>query len=136
VVVLRAGERSGALHTVAAARAQGRPILAWPGEVWAEAARGCIALLASGVARACLSADDALRVIGLLSPPAPPVPDGAPLMSVAAKRVYGCLTRSPRAMEELEEASGLEVGALLSALCELELLGLAMQSPGKKYERV
>src|SRR5262249_11521411 len=40
VVVLRAGEHSGALHTGHAARKQGRPILAWPGAGWAEPARG------------------------------------------------------------------------------------------------
>src|SRR5262249_37723613 len=48
VLVLRAGERSGTRHTVAAARDQGRPILACPGETWAEAATLCNLLVARG----------------------------------------------------------------------------------------
>ena len=136
VVVLRAGEHSGALHTVRAARRQGRPILAWPGEVWAEAALGCNLLLRHGIAQVCLSADDALRAVGLLSAAAPALPDEVPLLSAQAQTVYGLLSRTPRPLEELEVESGFDPGTLMSALSELELLGLAFQSPGKRYERV
>jgi DNA protecting protein DprA len=136
VVVLRAGDHSGAMHTVHAARKQGRPILAWPGEVWAEAARGCNLLLLHGIASPCLSAEDALRAVGLLAAAPPPPPEEVPLLSPGARGVYALLTRTPRALEELEVDSGLDPGALMSALCELELLGLAFQSPGKRYERV
>jgi DNA processing protein len=136
VVVLRAGEASGALYTVRAAQEQGRPILAWPGEVWAETARGCNGLIAAGVAAPCLSAEDALRAIGLTTPPPPPVRPDTEALSERARQVYGLLSRTPRALEELEGASGLQPGALVSALCELELLGLAIQSPGRRYEQV
>jgi DNA processing protein len=136
VVVLRAGTASGALHTVRAAREQGRPILAWPGEIWAEGARGCNALLAAGIARPCLSVDDALQAIGLAAPPPPPARPETGLLSERARRVYGLLSRTPRPLEELEHDSGLQSGALVSALCELELLGLAIQSPDRRYEQV
>ena len=136
VVVLRAGEQSGALHTVHAARKQGRPVLAWPGEVWAEAARGCNLLLLHRIARPCLSPEDALRAAGLDGSMPAPVPGEVPLLSPAARSVYALLSRTPRALEELEADSALGTGELISALCELELLGLAFQSPGKRYERV
>jgi DNA processing protein len=136
VVVLRAGANSGALHTVRAAQQQGRPVLAWPGEVWAEAARGCNALLAAGIARPCLSADDALQAIGLTAPPPPTDRPQTGLLSERARLVYALLSRTPRPLEELEQDSGLQAGALVSALCELELLGLAIQSPDRRYEQV
>jgi len=65
-----------------------------------------------------------------------PVPGEVPLLSPAARSVYALLSRTPRALEELEADSALGTGELISALCELELLGLAFQSPGKRYERV
>lgn len=139
VLVLRAGERSGAMHTVAAARVQGRPILACPGELWASAARGCNLLVARGLARLCVGPDDALRAVGLDGRPPPPgeaTPGAMPGMSSAAARIYPLLGREPRPVEELEEASGLDPGGAVSALCELELLGLVTQVPGRRYQRV
>ena len=56
VLVLRAGEKSGAMHTVAAARVQGRPVLACPGELWASSAQGCNLLVARGLAQLTLDA--------------------------------------------------------------------------------
>jgi len=139
VLVLRAGERSGAMHTVAAARVQGRPILACPGELWATAARGCNLLVARGLARLCIEPEDALRAIGLdgRAPPSSEVePRPMPGMSPAAARIYALLGREARPVEELEEGSGLDPGGAVSALCELELLGLVLQISGRRYQRV
>ena len=139
VLVLRAGRRSGTMHTVAAARVQGRPILACPGEAWAEAALGCNLLVARGLARLCIEPADALRAVGIV--PTSPVPGEQepremPGLSAAAAAVYALLDWQPREVEELEERSGLDPGGAVSALCELELLGLAMQGPGRRYQRV
>jgi predicted Rossmann fold nucleotide-binding protein DprA/Smf involved in DNA uptake len=137
VLVLRAGEHSGTMHTVAAARDQGRPILACPGEAWAEAARGCNLLVARGLARLCIGPNDALRAVGIDGTPPPGIEAGPmPGMSNAAERVYRLLGREPRPVEELEDGAGLDPGAAVSALCELELLGLAIQVPGRRYQRV
>jgi DNA protecting protein DprA len=137
VLVLRASERSGAMHTVAAARVQGRPILACPGELWAEAAKGCNLLVARGLATLCLGAREALRAVGIDGMPAVDVAPGPmPGMSEAAARIYPLLGREPIPVEELEDGSGLDPGGAVSALCELELLGLAIQGPGRRYQRV
>ena len=139
VLVLRAGRRSGAMHTVAAARVQGRPILACPGEIWAEAAVGCNLLVARGLGRLCIDPLDALRAIGLDGrPPAPAelAVEEMPALSVAAAQVYRLLDREPRDVEELEDRAGMDPGGVVSALCELELLGLVMQGPGRRYQRV
>jgi DNA processing protein len=137
VLVLRAGERSGAMHTVAAARAQGRPILACPGELWAQAAKGCNRLVARGIARLCAGPEDALRAVGLQGVPPPEAElERAPTMSEGAQRLYALVDRTARPIEELEERSGMDPGAVVSALCELELLGLAVQGPDRRYTRV
>ena len=65
VIVLRAAFRSGSLHTAVAAVAQGRPVLAWPGEWNAPLAEGCNRLLRGGHARLCLEPGDAWRALGL-----------------------------------------------------------------------
>jgi DNA processing protein len=139
VLVLRAGEQSGTRHTVAAARDQGRPILACPGETWVEAAKLCNLLVARGMAKLCIGPRDALRVIGLdgMQVPASEVEAREmPGLSDAAARIYALLGREACPMEELEDRSGLDPGGAVSALCELELLGLAMQTPGRRYQRV
>jgi len=137
VLVLRAPKKSGAMHTVAAARAQGRPVLACPGETWADAALGSNLVVARGLGRLCIEPLDALRAVGLdgTSPPGEP---GRPMpgMSDAAESLYRLLGREARPVEELEDGAALDPDVAVSALCELELLGLAIQIPGRRYQRV
>ncbi len=63
-VVARAGGRSGALSTAAAARALGRPVLAVPGNVGEALSAGGNGLLADG-ARALVGPRDLARALGL-----------------------------------------------------------------------
>jgi DNA protecting protein DprA len=139
VLVLRMGRHSGAMHTVAAARVQGRPILALPGEAWAEAALGCNLVVARGLGRLCIEPLDALRAVGLDGTPPPPgtmEPGSMPSLSAAAAELYGLIDRHPRDVEELEDRAGMDPGGVVSALCELELLGLVLQGPERRYQRV
>jgi len=140
VLILRAGERSGSLHTALAALAQGRPLLALPGEVTNEASAGCNALIRSGRASLCLGVEDACRAVGLTPrTAAASLLDGAKAsrgLSEEAQRVYQSLSRHPKGFDEVLAACGLPSGALTSALCELELSGLVIQHPGKLYERI
>jgi DNA processing protein len=141
VLILRAGERSGSLHTALAALAQGRPLLALPGEVGNEAAAGCNALIRSGRASLCLAAEDACRAVGmsprLLMKPGPAGrAEGMNGLSAEARAAYEALSRQPKGFDEVLAACRLPSGALTSALCELELSGLVIQYPGKLYEKV
>lgn len=141
VLVLRAGAKSGALHTSGFAREQGRPVLAWPGELESEQAVGTNGLLHEG-AGICLSYDDALKAVGLTASEARRAvgqSERADMgdLSEEARLAYRLLRKSPQAFEELHAASeGMEAGTLLSALSELELYGLALQRAGKLYEKV
>jgi DNA protecting protein DprA len=138
VLVMRAGVGSGALYTAEAGRAQGRLILALPGDVTQEAAAGCNALLRDGQARACTSAEEVWRAVGVqpgLTLP-PEAPEAWESLSKEAKGAYEVLDRVPRTFDEVLVGSTLSPAALTGALVELELTGLIIQHPGRLYEKV
>ncbi len=139
VLVLRAGTRSGALYTSSYARAQGRPVLALPGDARNEAATGCNLLIQKGEATLCLGATDVWAAVRAPSPALLPQPMQTELWKEAspdARVAYEALSRSPSDFDQVLAASKLKSGKLSSALCELELMGLVVQHPGKRYEKI
>ncbi|HEY8206653.1 MAG TPA: DNA-processing protein DprA [Myxococcaceae bacterium] len=141
VLVLRAGARSGALYTAAAALRQGRPLYALPGDADNEAAAGCNALLAQGAALACTSSGAACRSAGLRpaerSAPPPGSRVAVEALSSEARAVHAHLVPGEAVgFEALLSEIGGRSGTLTGALCELELAGRVVQWPGKRYERV
>ncbi len=138
-LVMRATEKSGSLHTAIAAQRQGRPILAVPGSLDLPEAVGCNRLLSEGGARACYKADHVFRAVGQDSATKPaPERQAANLkeLSPDAQRAFEVLGRAPRSFEQIRAATSIVSGSLTSALCELELVGLVVQRPGKRYERI
>ena len=75
VVIVEAGERSGALITAAEAAQLGRPLYAIPGPLGAMRSEGTNSLIASGTARALTGAPMLLEALGLRS--IEPAPQGA-----------------------------------------------------------
>lgn len=138
VLILRAGAASGSLYTAEAGRAQGRPVLALPGDVMNEGAAGCNALIRDGYARACLSVEEVWRAVGYRPERAVPSGGGSSWeeLSVEARGAYQVLDRVPRSFDEVLAGSRLPPAALSSALVELELSGLVIQHPGRLYEKV
>lgn len=139
VCVLRAGQRSGALYTAVAALKQRRPLWAVPADLGNEAGSGCNALIRAGYARLCAGPEDLAASAGagkgvLLRSEGRA--RGKPDLSVEAGGVLRATRKVPQSFEELLAATSLEPGKLLSALCELELMGLVVQLPGKCYEKV
>lgn len=140
VLILRAKQGSGSMHTARHAVAQGRLLFAVPGDFWNETARGCLELLRAGHARLCVSAADVLNALGVaidrlggVRPPGRKLCDLG--LSDAAQRAHGALGSGPRLLEEIQRASGLQPSELVCALSELELSGLAVQHPGRVYEK-
>lgn len=132
-VVVEAASRSGALSTAAVARRLGRPVLAVPGDVDRETARGCHALLRHG-ARVCEEAADVLAAIGAPRPGVAGAVTGAGAGTPEA-RVLAALDDAPRTVEALATASGLGVPATLSALLSLQWAGAATARPGQRWTR-
>jgi len=138
VLVLRAGKESGALYTAEDGLAQGRPVLALPGDVRNEAAAGCNELIRDGKAHACLGVEDVWKWVGarpVLAVP-PGSGEGWESLSEEARGAYRMLDRVPRRFDEVLAGCQLSPAALTGALVELELSGWVIQYPGKLYEKV
>ncbi len=132
VVVVRAGEGSGALITAAWARAQGVPVLAVPGDVRDPLSAGTTALLRGGAGVAA-SARDVLAVLGLDAAPERQLP--LPAVGSEESALLGALVRRPRHADDVARAAGLPVGAALAGLLALEIQGLCEQRPGHYFLR-
>lgn len=132
-VVVEAAARSGALSTAAAAMRLGRPVLAVPGDIDRETARGCHALLRRG-ARVCEQAADILAAIGPACPrvPATGACDGA---ATPEGRILAALDEVPRTVDALAAVSGLGIPEALSALLALQWAGAATARPGQRWAR-
>jgi DNA processing protein len=141
-VVVEAAERSGALSTAAFARRLGRRVLAVPGDVDRETARGCHALIRVG-AQLCECAADVLASPGQdgrrpLSrsrrPPRGtrpgPEPAGTP-----ESRLLAVLSREAQTVDTLAAGAGLTVAETMSALLALHWAGAAIPRPGQRWVR-
>jgi len=146
VVVVQAGERSGALITADLALELGKEVLAVPGPIDQPGSRGVNRLLRDGAGLVESAADvlvalDDLPGIGatraaqtLLFAESPEARAGAAGRSPA--RLEDLLAAGPAGAEELAGAAGLRVGEALSELGRLELAGCVRSLPGGRFERV
>jgi DNA processing protein len=141
VVVVEAGERSGALITVDHGLDLGREVLAVPGSVENPRARGSNALLRDG-ARAVPDPEsilDELRELGIALNAGPehdrsvegnagPVPPGL-------RGIWAVLSSEPRGVGDVAESARISPAEAMAGLSALELGGWARQCPGMRYRR-
>ena len=126
VVVVEAAARSGALNTARCAADEGRDVLAVPGHPTQPASAGANQLIRDG-AGLVRSAIDVAQELGI----EPPAIAGAP-----TDRLLGALSGdAPATLEELRDRSGLETGALLARLTDLELRDVVRRLPGPLFVR-
>jgi DNA processing protein len=128
VLVVEAGERSGALSTARHALDLGREVLAVPGPVDAEGARGTLRLLQEG-AFAVGSAQDVFAALGWCgrAPPDLPPEERALLDLLAAGAVTAAEAAGRLSLRE-EAAAGL--------LLVLEIRGLATRGADGRYSAI
>jgi DNA processing protein len=142
-VVVEAASRSGALNTAEWARGLGRSVLAVPGPVDRETARGCHRLIRGGAAL-CEDAGDVLAAIG--SPARAPLPSGAMARPASASvppavahtpeaRLLAALGRDALTVDDLARAAGLALPEALAALTALRWAGAAVSHPGQRWSR-
>jgi DNA processing protein len=126
VVVVECGARSGSTITARAAATLGKKVAACRGSL------GTDQLIAAGAAPIDSAADLLALVAGRRR-----VAEGTPPpVDTPAAKVYSVLDgREARGLDRLCAAAGLPVPTALSALCELELAGLALAVPGGRYLR-
>jgi len=135
VVVVEAGEASGALITAEFAADEGREVFAVPGGIYSLASRGTNRLIASG-ATPMLSPEDILRALDVEERPGDEVVEaaasfGGDLESALA----GMLTDEPVHADDLVVRSGRAPSEVVAALAMLELRGRAVQVGAMHYVR-
>lgn len=136
VLVMRAGEKSGALHTAVFAREQGRPVLVVPGHPWDETSRGSNALLREGATPVLRPQHvlDALGVTASRSPREAPVFDVS-VLSDGARQVYDALSAATEFEALIARLPALTPGKISAALVELEVRGGVLHLGARRYEK-
>jgi DNA processing protein len=124
VVVIEAGERSGALITAGEARRLGRPLFAIPGPLGWAASVGTNALLASGEARALVSAAALLEVMGL---------QGSSAATSHTDPILEALAGGDLDADALRRRLRISEHELADRLMRLALAGRLTQTPDGRY---
>jgi DNA processing protein len=136
-VVIEAAAKSGAITTADAALDQGRAVLAVPGPITSPTSEGCNKLIQQG-AKPVLCAGDVLEELGLPTPGHGPGanPSARALprdLNPLQRTLWEALAAEAKHVDVLVAGAGVEVGEVLTALTELELLGLVRQEPGMVF---
>jgi DNA processing protein len=135
VVVVEAGETSGALITARFAADQGREVFAVPGNILAPQSKGTNALIAQG-AHPLLNGRDLLDLLNLAHVPEQrQVRRSLPVDEVEAA-VFKVLSHEPRHVDEIRNQVGLPIERVSSALAMMELKGLVRQTGGMNFVAV
>jgi len=135
VLVIEAPKRSGALITARFANDFGRDVYVLPGSLDNSRSLGCLGLLNSG-AHVILGIEHLLEMLGtmpcldLIAETKKPKPNLEPELA----QIYQLVDREPISVDAIAEQTGLEIGDILAALCQLEMLDLVVQLPGMRYQ--
>jgi DNA processing protein len=145
VIVVEAGEGSGALHTAHHAAEQGRTVMAVPGAVDSAASAGCNALIRDGVVL-CRHVDDVLEELHGVSTveqaaqtTAVPTPfvEKAPPPSLTdeQRRIWDFLAGGAKTVDEMAQQLELAAQQLGAGLMMMEMKRVVRRLPGNRYER-
>ncbi len=124
VVVVEAGEQSGALITAEEARRLRRPLFAVPGPLGSVASVGTNVLIASGAARTLLSAQTMLTVLGV---------DGPERVAPSADPILEALSAGALDADALRRRVHIAEGDLAERLLRLTLAGLVTKTPDGRW---
>ena len=141
VIVVEAGDRSGALITARHAMEQGREVFAVPGRVEDRSSWGCHQLLRDG-AKLVQSADDVLEELGPLFTPTPSdagrvVHHPAELqLNELEQQVLDAIETDPTTIDQIVGTTGLPVPRVLSTVSVLEMRRLIRRTSGSSVMRL
>jgi DNA processing protein len=145
VIIVEAGEGSGALHTAHHAAEQGRTVMAVPGPVDSAASAGCNALIRDGVVL-CRHVDDVLEELhgvstveqaAKISAAPTPTVEKAPPPSLTdeQRRIWDFLAGGAKTVDEMAQQLQLAAQQLGAGLMMMEMKRVVRRLPGNRYER-
>ncbi len=132
VIVVEAGQRSGALITANFALEQDRELFAVPGPINSPASKGPNRLIQQG-AKLVMAVDDVLEELNLTMVAEHTAVQMALPETAEEAELYGRLSHQPIHIDELSRATGLPSQTVSSALTMMELKGMVQQVGGMKY---
>ncbi len=132
VVIVEAGERSGALITADYAAEQGRDVFAVPGNMFNRASKGCNRLIQQG-AKLVLGVEDVLEELNLTM-----VVQQLELQAIVPEnetesRLLSFLSSDPLHVDEIVRRTALPISEVSSTLALMELKGMVRQVSGMNY---
>lgn len=134
IVVVEAGEQSGALITAAFAADQGRDVFAVPGSIFARNSQGTNRLIRDG-ATPVLSANDVLEALNLTAVAQQVEAQMLFPADETEAQLFAQLAEEPLHVDEVSRAVGLPIATVTSTLALMELKGLVRQVGSMSYIR-
>lgn len=131
IIVVEAGEKSGALITARFANEYGRDVFAVPGEITSDQSRGTNALIKHG-ATPLLRSDDVLETLGIES--SEPTQGKDKAANDEEKKILDSLTEE-LSIDEIIKRTGLKAHVVLSATTELEIRGMIKGTGNGMYRK-
>jgi DNA processing protein len=135
VIVIEAGETSGALITAEFAAEQGREVFAVPGNILAPQSRGTNKLIQNG-ALPLLSPQDLLQALNLTRVGEQKAARKILPANEVEAQVLKALGSEPLYVDDVRRQTGLPVEKVSAALVMMELKGLVRQVGGMQYVAV
>jgi DNA processing protein len=135
VVVVEAGETSGALITAEFAAEQGREVFSVPGSILAPQSKGTNKLIRNG-ALPLLSPDDLMQALDLTRMGEQKTARKALPADATEARLLNVLGNEPLHVDEIRAQADLPIEKVSAALALMELKGMVRQVGGMNYVAV
>jgi len=135
VVVVEAGETSGALITAEFAAEQGREVFAVPGSILAPQSKGTNKLIQQG-ALPLLSVNDLMQALDITRVGEQKAARKIMPADAVEAKLMTVLTNEPKQIDEIRNQADLPIEKVSAALVLMELKGLVRQVGGMNYVAV
>jgi len=135
VIVVEAGETSGALITASFAAEQGRDVFAVPGNINAPQSKGTNRLIRDG-AQPLLSPQDVLETLNLTMVTEHQAVRVALPTDPVESKLYKLLSHEPKHVDEIRLQANMPIETVSATLVMMELKGMVRQVGGMSYVAV
>lgn len=135
IIVVEAGQRSGALITAKYAGDQGREVFAVPGNIYAPQSKGTNILIKEG-AHPLLQVQDVMEVLRLAGMPGPAPARRELPSNTAEAEIFRVLDLEPLHVDEICSRVKLPVEKVTSTLAVMEIKGLVRKVAGMEYRAI